>query len=149
MAVGDLQFYTTGLDKLTNGFSWASGDVRVLLVTSSYTFDPEHNDVADITNELSGGNYARLVIGNKVRTKNTTDHRIQYTADPAIFPLLGLAAGTPTKIVFFDQAGGADANRELLAAMTLTGTAPNGTDYTVVFPSGLVFYIGRTTTYTP
>lgn len=155
MALAQARWYTTGLDKLTSvgsGFIWSSGDARILLLTSAYTFDQAHNDIADLTGELSGSGYARRVLTNKVRVKNNTDHRIDYTADTVVFPTLGLGAGTPAFAVIFDQAGGSDALRELLCCITLTATPPNGSDYTVGWPgsgSNLLGFIGPTLTYTP
>lgn len=83
------------LQALKNNLSVEEDEIEVLLVDKDYTFDPSHEFVSDITNELenaSGTGYERkvannvtlsLVAGNKVKADcdNITYTAINTTED--------------------------------------------------------------------
>lgn len=121
------------IEGATDAVSWLSDSIGALLVTSSYTFSEDHNTVADITNELSGGNYARVIgITSPTITENDTDNRVELDCDDTTFTALEAAAGTPAAIVFFENTGATDADRQLLCYNALSSPpTPNGSDYIV------------------
>lgn len=58
--------------------------IKVLLVTSSYTPDIDtHEDLADVTNEVSGTGYTTggEALANKAVTKDTANDRGKFDAD--------------------------------------------------------------------
>ncbi len=113
---------------------WGTTSVGVLLVTSTYTPNADHNFVSDITNELSGGGYARLTaIASQSITEDDTNDRVDYVGQKVTFPSLGAAAGTPRYAIVFDRTGASDAARELLGWVDLTAGAPtpDGNNYEV------------------
>jgi hypothetical protein len=57
--------YNGGAAALADDVQWTSSDLRVLLTTSSYTPNQDHAFVDDVTNELSGGGYARVSLGGQ------------------------------------------------------------------------------------
>lgn len=109
----------------------ASADVRVLLVSSLYTFSADHNFVSDITNELSGTGYARKVLASKVVAEDDTNDRATFDADDLVWT--GANFGTPdAAIVYVHNAS--DAAAELICCLNLTTkVATNGGDFTATF----------------
>ena len=112
--------------------SLASADVRVLLVSSSYTFSSDHNFVSDITNELSGTGYARKVLASKVVAEDDTNDRATFDADDLVWT--GANFGTPdAAIVYVHNAADAAAelicclNRALVPPAAASGGNPNCT----------------------
>lgn len=128
--------YNTGNFRIVNqAFNWTSSPIGWLLVTSAYTPDLDHNDVADITNELSGGSYARLSAqtGRTITQDNAND-RVVLDGDDLQFPSLGAAAGTPAYAICFDNTNGTDAMRDLVGYITLTTPpSPDGNNYNIAF----------------
>ncbi len=113
-----------------------AGDFRVLLVTSSYTPNVDHNTVSQITNELSGGGYARVALSGKSGpTQDDANDRVSFDASDATFVTLGAAAGTPAYAIVYKY-NAADASAELVGYFALTTPpTPNGGDYTIVWPT--------------
>ncbi len=138
--------YNEGKLILTDGTVVWDGaeDFGVLLVTSSYTYDADHVDVADVTNELSGGGYARqTALGGRTITKNNTTNRVEYDATDETFPSLDIAAGQPVAAVIFNNTPAADADKQLIAYVSLTAPpVPNGGDYTIQWDAVGAFYLG-------
>jgi hypothetical protein len=62
---GTLVFYDSWMQKLAEAVNLSSDSFIVGLTTSSYTPDAStHDEVADITNEVSGNGYARQTLGS-------------------------------------------------------------------------------------
>lgn len=125
--------YNRGKYNLGNGVTvWGTTTIGVALVTSTYTPNADHNVMSDITNELSGGGYARGTLSGKTVTENDTNDRVEYNASKQTFTALQAAAGTPQYAIIYDNTTGADGTRELLAWVDLgTPDVPNGNDYEV------------------
>lgn len=117
-------------------------DLRVLLLTASYTPDESDAFVADLTGELSGGGYARLTLPG-VTLAGPVESWYTLDAADVVFPLLELAAGQPRYAVVYAEGDGTDAGRPLVALLDLGASAaiPRSTHYTVRWPpSGIVRY---------
>lgn len=130
--------FQTGLEALVDGtHPWdAATDFRVSLHTSSYTADPDHDDMADTTNELSGGNYARVASASEAIVVDDANNQIECDCGDVTFSALEVGAGTPSQAIWHEYGSGVDANALLIADCTLTTPpAPNGGDY-VIQPSG-------------
>lgn len=134
--------YNRGATNLLKSLDWTSSDLRLLLVTSSYTPNKDHNTVSQVSaDELSGGNYTRVTLSGKTATQDDTNDRAVADATDAVFPALQLAAGTPKYAIVYYEGGGTDATRELVCYIDLgTADPPNGTDYTIVFSTSGVAY---------
>ena len=51
--------YQTGLKALLDGsLAWGTSAMKVMLVTSAYTHDPDHDDRVDVTGEITNGGYS-------------------------------------------------------------------------------------------
>ncbi len=71
---------------MTGGVNLTSGTVKVMLMKTTYTFNPDHNVVADISShEVSGTNYARQTVSGKTVTQDNTNDRAVYTNDAVVF----------------------------------------------------------------
>lgn len=72
-------------------FDLSALDVRVLFLKSTYTFDPDHQFVADLTpgsNEVSVAGYARQALATQVVTQDNTNNRAEADADDPDFGAL-------------------------------------------------------------
>ena len=62
-------WYDSGMIEIMNGATDYSADtIRVLLTKVGYVFNAVHDFVDDITNEVSGGSYARQDLATKTET---------------------------------------------------------------------------------
>lgn len=122
--------YNRGKLILTNGtHTWGSSGVTVRLVTGSYTPDADHNTNSDLTNELSGGNYAALTaLGNQSISEDDVNDRVDYLADKAVYASLALAAGQPRYAIIEDTTTGG-----LIAWIDIGAgaAAPDGNNYEI------------------
>lgn len=134
--------YNRGAKILSDGtVDWdGATDVRVLLTTSSYTPVRTHNVVADVTNELSGTGYARKATASRTVTEVDGSNRAELDLADITYTGLVLAAGTPKYAVFYDEAGGTDASRQLIGVVDLgSAPAPDGSNYLVSWDATGVF----------
>ena len=90
-----------------------SDDIKVLLVTASYTFDQDtHQYLSSITNELSGGGYARVALTGEAISYDAGTNVMKFDANDAAFA--GLTTTTARAAVVFDNTPASDATRPLL-----------------------------------
>lgn len=90
--------------QIDGNFNGTSLDLRLLLVTSGYTYNPDHQFVADLTpgsNELSGTGYARKTLTSLATSQDNTDNRAEL--DCADVDFTGINAGTAAAAVVFVQ----------------------------------------------
>lgn len=121
---------------LNGGVDFDTDDIRVLLVTSTYAVNADHDFVSDITNELSGGNYVRKALAGEVVTLDDANDRAFFDATDPVWTALQAAAGTPAAMVVFKFVTN-DADSPLLAYCELTAPpVPNGGDYTININAG-------------
>lgn len=120
----------------TSNLAEAGLDLRVMLVNTGYTFNPDHNFVDNsgagdpIDQEITVGGYARQALANQTVTQDDTNDFAYLDADDAVFT--ALASGqTIGGAIVFDNAGGADTARFLIAFYDLTDTATNGGNVTI------------------
>lgn len=132
-AISGSQVYNRGLELILGGLDLSSSDVRTLLVSSSYTYDPDHNFVSDLTNELSGTGYARKALTTKTVTEDDTNDRGVFDADDLTW--VGANFGTPAAaIVYLENT--TDATRELIARIALSPSIVTNTGDFIVAWSG-------------
>ena len=130
--------YTKALElAVAGGVLWTSGTIRVLLVDSSYAYDPDHATVADvIADELGVSGYARATLASKTATLDAGNNRVSLDAADVTFSALGVGA-TIGGAVVFRRAGGADDNTDLLLAFVdLNDLVTNGGDVVIAWNAG-------------
>lgn len=134
-------WYNSGIQKCLDGtIQWGTSDMRMILVKSSYTFDDEHDDLADgpAGNEISQG--GRATLDGEVVTLDDTNNGAYCDATDETFS--SLAAGdTPSQFCVYLY-NASDASAQLMCRNALTTPpAPNGGNYTIVFASGGIAYM--------
>lgn len=88
-----------------------------------------HADFAEYTTSESAS-YARVALTGEAATEDDTNDRSNIDANDVSFGALE-TGGTIVGCFIFDQAGGADASRNLIAVYDLTSTPTNGGTVTV------------------
>lgn len=136
--------YNSGMVDLIDGtIDWDTiTDIKCALVTSSYTFSPEHNFFDDITNEITNANY--VAGGNAIsgRAVNQNDANDRAEAEAADVTFTALAAGDQPAYAIVYHDTGNPATSELIACIVLTTPpAPDGNDYIIEWDAGMVFYL--------
>lgn len=118
--------------------------IRILLIKSTYSPDPDHVYVSDLTpgtNEVSGAGYVRKDLSSRtVTVNNTTDRAIATAANPL---WTALDCGTIAAAVVYLQVGGDDATPAddvLIAYLDYNDLVTNGGDVTLQWPATGMFY---------
>lgn len=116
-----------------------SDTVKVLLCTSTYTPNQDTHDYVDtdITNELTGGGYARVTLTGKTVTYDGASNTLTLDCDNVLFPAL-TAANVRYAVFFIDT--GTPATSPLLCYWDFeSNLAPSAQDLTLtISASGLV-----------
>ena len=106
------QWYTRGSYEVTSGgTSLTSSTIKALVVTNSYVFSSGHNVVADITNEVTGGGYARQTLASKTVTEDDGNLEAYFDCDTLTFS--NLTASNMNAVIMFRDTGN-DATAPLL-----------------------------------
>jgi hypothetical protein len=138
--------YNRGKLVMTDGtVDWDGATaLGVILVTSTYVYNADHNFVSDLTNELAGGGYARQTLAGRTQVEDDVNDRIEFDATDTTFPTLGAAAGNPAHAIVYDNTTGLDTTRDLICMVTLTAPpVPNGGDYTIQWDATGVLTLGE------
>jgi hypothetical protein len=128
-----------GADGLLSGGSidWASDTIKARLAVAG---TPDKDDTA-LTGHTAATGSTDLTLTTKTKTKNTTDDRIEFSADSP-FSWTGLAhTGDATHIVIFKFVTN-DAGSTPIAYIDITDQSLTGAtqaDYTI--PTGGLFYL--------
>jgi hypothetical protein len=133
--------YTTGLQKLGDGtINFGSATIKTMLVTSAYTMNPDHDQVSDITNEISVSGYSRQTLASKTVTADLTNDRVVYDAADPVFTSLATGQSIAAAVTFYDPGTG-DANCVPLFYNELSAAVPtNGGNVTIQFAATGIGY---------
>jgi hypothetical protein len=126
-------WYTSGLADVTSGTIDLDTDtIKLILVTSSYTPDADHDFASDLTNELSGtgytGGYAgsgRKTISGAAWSTDTGNNRIEFTFSAVTWTAIN--AGNPKYAILVKEITN-DAASRLIAFLDLGTVVTNGSD---------------------
>jgi hypothetical protein len=132
--------YTNGIESVLNGgIDLDTTSLKVMLVASSYTYDPDHDFVDDITELSSVTNYTGGFngAGRKAATVTITEQ----TANNRVVVILGDLTWTALGGASNGTIGGAALIREItndaasipIAFFDVTDTPTNGSDVTLDF----------------
>ena len=139
--------YNVAKERLATGqLAWddSGKDFTVVALADTYTFDPDHDDLADVnTHELTGTG-TRAPVENRTVAKNLTDDRAELDADDSTLPEIDTSEDIAFLVVAED--GVDDASSPLVAFLSAVegdneasfDLATNGADVLVAFPSGRV-----------
>lgn len=134
-------FYNRGLDELRD---WTTGTYRWMLVTTSYTFNRDHDFVATpAAAEVDASGYSRVTASGKSRTIDDTNDRITYDcADPAFG---AIAAGESVRGVILYKFESNDSDSPLVCFFDLIFTT-DGAAYTPQISANGVAYVDQAAT---
>ncbi len=128
-----------------DGVDWAAGaagDYKAMLVSSSYTPDPDHaapNATGLASNERTGGGYARQNIANRSKTKNDATNTFDHAADNVLFSNV---SGEVRWLVIYRAVTG-DADHQLVCAIDLGSRTLSGDNFAIRWnggaTSGIIF----------
>ena len=133
------QAYNRGLDEWRN---WSTDTIRCLLLKGSgYTYNPDHDFVADVTpasNEWTVAGYARDSLSTKTRTIDDTNNRILYTADTLDFGSCATGEVFDGAVLYKFVTNDADS---ILLAYLLGDDrdSASSTPFTIAIPSGICY----------
>jgi hypothetical protein len=106
--------------------------LKMMLLTSSYTPDKDHQFISDLTNELSGTGYAagfggsgRKTMTTKAIVKDTTNDIVKLTADNPTWTAIN--AGTARYLAVVKEVT-SDADSPVLAILDINASAGVTTD---------------------
>lgn len=104
---GTIQFYQDFSEQLgKKAHNLHTDTLKMLLVTSSYTFSAAHATVSDITNEVSTNGYARQTVANQAWTETTGTGKLDF--DDPVFSASG-GNWTARRWVLFNDTHASDA----------------------------------------
>lgn len=117
--------------------------IKVMLVTSGYTFDQDAHDYKnDVTAEIAAsGGYTSggATLANKTLTYTGASNTVKFDADDVVYPG---ATITFRSMVFYDATPGTDATRPLICcAVGDSDTVSTGGDLTLQWNTGGIFEI--------
>ncbi len=110
------------------GTGWDAGTYLVALATSAFTPTAAMNFASEITNELSGGGYARQTLAGRTTTEDDGNNRADLNANNAIFA--GLSSTQVYKWACLIKFVTNDADSPLIAAIEMHATGIDLTGYT-------------------
>lgn len=115
-----ITFYNSWIEKLAEGVNLESDDFVVGLTTSSYTPDAAtHDELADITNELSGSGYSRQTILAANSTYTNSSGTCTFDAPDVVFTASGGSLVARYAFIYDDTVAG-----DPLVAYILLDTTP-------------------------
>lgn len=107
---------------------WVTDTIEASLHTSAYVPDQDaHDFMNDVTNELSGGNYARQTLGTKSVAYDSATNHVQLRAANSTYTNL---TGTFRYIVVSKNTGSA-ATSPVLGVVDTLGQSVSATNYIV------------------
>ena len=120
---------------LNKEIDWDTDTIKCVLLTSSHTPDQDtHRYESSLTNELSGGSYARQTLGSKTITYNTSTNVL--TLDCADITFAAMTASAIRYAVIVDTQSGSASTNPLLCYIDFgADQAVTAQDFTVIIAS--------------
>ncbi len=123
------QFSTTAARRV----DWVTDAVTVSLHTSAYVPDQDaHDFFNDVTNEVSGGNYARQTLGTKSVVYDSATNTISLRAASTTFPNL---SGVFRYAVIWVETAGASSTDPLLGFVDVGAQSVSATNFIIAWSS--------------
>lgn len=130
-------WYNKGLAALMHGdFSLLSSGIKIMLLKTSYTYDPDHDFVNQLS-EISATNYTGGFGGSGRKTlsvtvsEDDTNNRGKAVFSNVTWSALGGAVNDTVGAAVIFHEGTSDADSVLIAYFDLADTATNGSDFTL------------------
>lgn len=98
---GQIKFYQDFAEQMGKKVHNLNADtLKMLLVTSTYTFSAAHATLSDITNEVSGNGYARQTLANVAYTETAGVGKLDF--DDPVFTASGGAIVARRYVIYND-----------------------------------------------
>lgn len=140
------KLYNSGLGAIVDGtITWSTSTVKALIVSSSYTFDDNHEFVSDITNEVTnatGTGYARKTLTGKTVTVDQANDRVVFDASDVTYTDVETNETWDAVVLFLES--GNDATSKLICFIEIDDLVTNGSDASIVWASTGIFRINNT-----
>ena len=137
--------YNNALLQIVKGALDIENDVvEVLLVSSSYTFNPAHTTVSQITNELvndTGTGYERKEVAGIAATIESGD-RVKVAANNVTYTAINTTANARAAVIYKKVTN--DADSPLICYLQGLELATNGSDIELRMPDEGIFEILNT-----
>ena len=135
--------YNKGLVYMLGAGNWLDGGLtfKLMLVTSAYTHDPDHDFIDEITNEVTNSGYTAggYALTNRGLTQNNTDNRGEATSDDPVVISMGAGDQPFAGVIYHDT--GTPSTSEVIGYCTLTAPpTPDGNNYTINQPAAGGFH---------
>jgi len=119
---------------------YLAGRTLKALLLNGYVDDPDHNFVSDVSaTEIAGNGYARQTLGSLVASQDDSTNRGALDCADIAFGAVGPGGGQPvTTLVVYDDAGGADSAREVVAVYDCAVTLDGDTFTAIINAAGLL-----------
>ena len=146
-------WFNEGADQVARArvnFSLVTTQVRVLLVMSAFDFETE-KDALDLDamslDEMDGANYGRKILANVALAKDAAANLTKFTADPTVWPLLGVGARQVAgALVYFHITDDTDAIPLMFNSSGGFPYTATGEDRTITWPAaGVLQWKARAT----
>lgn len=125
----------------TTPISLKGDTIVVLLVKPTYTFNPDHDFISDVSaHEISGGGYARQTLAGKTATIDDTNNRGAFDCNDVVFASLSSTDEIGGYIVARNS--GADGTSQLIAYQNdgfETPITPNGSNFKLTINAAGLF----------
>lgn len=129
--------YNSAKTGLTDGtINFLSDTIKAMLVTASYTPNPDHEFVSDVGNEISGtgytsgfGNSGRKTLTGKAINKDNANDRAEFTFDAITWTSIDVAT-EPRYLILIKEITN-DAASKIIACLDLGTVVTNGGNMTV------------------
>jgi len=136
--------YNNGLEALGGAMNWLTTNFKVMLVTSTYVYNADHNFRDSITNEITNTGYTAggNALAGEAIVQDDTNDQAEYDATDTVFT--SLAAGDlPDAAIIYQDVGSAATDILLAYCPLTTPPAPDGNNYTIVWSADGVFKIAN------
>lgn len=132
-------WYNKGKGVVMNGdIDLLTDTIKVMLVTSAYTFDADHDFANDVTGELTVSGYTggfggagRKTLASKTVTIDNTNDRAYFDAADVSWTALGAGETIGGAILLKEVTN--DAASPLIAFIDLANAATAGTDVSIIW----------------
>jgi hypothetical protein len=132
--------YSSGLLKIQQqDIDFVNDDIRAIVVSSGFTFNKGHQFVSEISGEVSGTGYSRLVLaGKSISLVVGTPDEIQFRADDLEYTAINVSPDDLESVVIYKHVTN-DADSLLIANVDFPNISTNGNNITIEFGGGVVF----------
>lgn len=119
--------------------NYLAGLTLKAMLVNVYTPNADHNVVSDVSaTEISGNGYARTALTSIAASQDNTNDWGKLTSATIAFGAVGPGGGQAiTHLIVYDDAGGADASRDVIAVYDCVATLNGGTFSATIAANGL------------